>query len=120
MKEFKSNLKEEMDTTQNPLLRTTRSASDFIFSESNCARAIRQMQAYDPEFDILNLQYEFEELFKEFYCNFLSGNIEYLEKVCGDAGLAIVKGDIKAREVGLWKYKYDDFLDCGNVNFLGG
>lgn len=78
------------------------------------------MQAFDPEFDVINLHYEFEEVFKEFYCNFLSGNLEYLEKVCADAGLAIVKGDIKAREVGLWKYKYCDFLDCGQVNFMGG
>jgi hypothetical protein len=78
------------------------------------------MQAFDPDFDVINLHYEFEEVFKEFYCNFLSGNLEYLEKVCADAGLAIVKGDIKAREVGLWKYKYCDFLDCGQVNFMGG
>lgn len=78
------------------------------------------MKLYDPEFDIIALHYEFEELFKEFFCNFLEGNLEYLEKVCGDAGLAIVKGDIKAREVGKWKHLYTDFLDCGQVNFLGG
>jgi len=29
------------------------------------------------------LAFEAEEIFKEFYCNFLSGNIEYIEKVCG-------------------------------------
>jgi hypothetical protein len=35
------------------------------------------------------------------------------------AGLAIVKSDLKRREVEGWKHKYNDFLDCGNVVFLG-
>lgn len=120
MKEFKHNLKDELDSTQNPVLRSTREASDLVFRESNCARAIKEMKKYDPEFDVIDLQYEAEEIFKEFYCNFLEGNLEYLEKVCGMQGLAIVKGDIKTREVGGWRHKYSDFLDCGNLNFMGG
>lgn len=120
MNEFKHNLKEELDNTQNPVLRTTREATDILFLESNCARAIKEMKKYDPEFDILELHYEAEEVFKEFFCNFLEGNLEYLEKVCGMAGLAIVKSDLKRREVEGWRHKYTEFLDCGNVNFLGG
>lgn len=120
MQEFRNNLKEEIDNTQNPLIRQTRSITDYAFSESNCARAIKEMQKYDREFDLLQLAYEFEEIFKEFFCNFLEGNLEYLEKVCGSAGLAIVKSDIKLRQTEGWRHKYADFLDCGQVNFLGG
>lgn len=36
------------------------------------------------------------------------------------AGLAIVKSDLKRREVEGWRYKYTDILDLKNVNFLGG
>lgn len=82
--------------------------------ESNCARAIKEMKKYDPDFDIIELHHEFQEIFKEFFCNFLEGNLDYLQKVCGQAGLAIVKGDIKTREVGGWKHKYTEFLDISS------
>jgi hypothetical protein len=78
------------------------------------------MRKYDPHFDINDLHFEAEEVFKEFFCNFLEGNLPYLEKVCGKAGLAIVKSDLKRREVEGWKNKYNDILDTGNLAFLGG
>lgn len=120
MREFKGNLKEEIDNSQNPLIRHTREATDLIFMESSVAKAVKEMKKYDPEFDLLELAFEAEEVFKEFFCNFLEGNLEYLEKTCGMAGLAVVKGDIKRREVEGWRYKYTDILDLRNVNFLGG
>lgn len=120
MQEFKSNLREGIDNSQSPVIQSTRQATDMIFMESNCARAIKEMKKYDPNFDILELDYEAEEVFKEFFCNFLEGNLEYLEKVCGMAGLAVVKGDLKVRETEGWRHKYTDFLDLRNVNFLGG
>lgn len=78
MEEFKGNLREGIDNSQNPLVRHTRQATDMIFLESNCARAIKEMKKYDPEFDVLELAFEAEEVFKEFFCNFLEGNLEYL------------------------------------------
>lgn len=88
--------------------------------ESSCARAVKEMQKYDREFDLLDLSFEAQEIFKEFFCNFLSGNLEYLEKVCGKAALAVIKSEIKMRQTDGWKYKYDDFLDMDFPNFLGG
>ena len=120
MNEFKGNLREEIDTSQNPLIRHTRDSTDLIFMESSVAKATKDMKKYDPDFDILELTFEAEEVFKEFYCNFLEGNLEYLSKVCGMAGLAIVKGDLKRREVEGWKHKYNDILDLRSINFLGG
>jgi len=52
-------------------------------TESSTARAIKEMQKYDPTFDLQELNFEAQEIFKEFFCNYLSGNLEYLEKVCG-------------------------------------
>jgi hypothetical protein len=78
------------------------------------------MKKFDKDFDILNLHYEAEEVFKEFFCNYLSGNMKYVEKVCGKVALAVVKSEIARRQTELWKYKYDDILDCKHPNFLGG
>jgi len=52
------------------------------------------MQAYDPYFDFEELEYEATEVFQEFYCNFLAGNLEYLQKVSAGTALAVCKGDI--------------------------
>jgi hypothetical protein len=46
--------------------------------ESSLARAVKEMQKYDPEFEINDLHYEAEEVFKEFFCNFLSANLDYI------------------------------------------
>jgi hypothetical protein len=51
-------------------------------SETQTAKAIKIMTAYDPDFDLEELCMESEEIFKEFYCNFLAGNMDYIEKVC--------------------------------------
>jgi hypothetical protein len=89
-------------------------------TESGCARAVKEMQKYDRDFDLLALTYETEELFKEFFCNYLSGNIKYIDKVCGKAALAVVKSEITRRTTEGWKYKYEDILDIKSPNFLGG
>ena len=54
-----------------------------MFIESSCGHAIKEMQKYDPYFDINDLTIEAKEVFKEFFCNYLAGNLEYLEKVSG-------------------------------------
>ena len=49
--------------------------ADVVLTESNTARAIREMQKYDREFDLVDLHYEAQEVFKEFFCNYLNGNL---------------------------------------------
>lgn len=93
--------------------------ADSLLRESSTASAVREMQKYDPTFDLQELNFEVQEIFKEFFCNYLEGNLAYLEKVCGMAGLAIVKSEVKRRETEGWRYRYTDVLDCGQVNFLG-
>ena len=60
---------------------------------------------------------EASEIFKEFYCNFLTGNLEYLEKVSGGPALAICKAEFKQRVDEGWVHKYEDLLDMGNPQF---
>jgi hypothetical protein len=95
--EFKHNLKEEIDNTQNPMVQRARQVSDTILMESSCARAVKEMRQFDREFDLQDLSFEAEEIFKEFYCNYLSGHLIYLEKVCGKQALAVVKTEVKRR-----------------------
>jgi len=117
---FKENLKEGMENSQNPAVQRAIQATDLIYTESSCARAIKAMEAYDPYFDFEELEKEAAEIFKEFYCNFLAGNLEYLEKVSGGPALAICKGELKRRQTEGWQYKYDDLLDCGDATFNAG
>ena len=55
------------------------------------------MEAYDPYFQFEELEMEATDIFAEFYCNFLTGNLEYLEIVSGGPALAITKADIQRR-----------------------
>ena len=77
------------------------------------------MQKYDPEFDLEELTDEAEEIFQEFFCNFLTGNSEYLDLVVGDQASAITKMEIELRKKEGWKYKYDELLNCGPTFFIG-
>jgi len=46
------------------------------------------MEKYDPEFNFLEMHFEVEEVFREFYCNFLDGNMDYVKSVT--AGEAVI------------------------------
>ena len=118
--EFKGTLKEGVENTQNPVIQRAVATADLAYTETSCAKAIKNMEAYDPYFDFDDLEIEATEIFKEFYCNFLSGNIDYLETVSGGQALALCKGDIKRRQVENWEYKYDEMLHCDKATFNGG
>ena len=70
------------------------------------------MQSYDPDFDLEDLTDEAIEIFQEFYCNFLSGNTEYLDMVCGGTAGALCKAQIELRGKEGWKYKYEELLNA--------
>ena len=79
-------------------MQRTAQAVDMVKMETGCARAVKAMQAYDPYFDFDELEVEAREIFKEFYCNFLSGNLEYLDQVSAGPALAICKAEFKLRK----------------------
>lgn len=64
---------------------------DKMSQTSACAQAITSMQKYDPDFELVDLDDEAMEIFQEFYCNYLSGNKDYIEMVCGGTAGAMCK-----------------------------
>lgn len=87
--------------------------------ENRWERAILKMKLYDADFDLENLAFECEEVFKEFYCNFLAGNKTYIELVCEGTVASLLKALIELREKEGWKFKFEEFLDCGPAFFMG-
>jgi hypothetical protein len=78
------------------------------------------MQSYDPSFEITDLDHEVKELARELFCNFLSGNTEYMDKVSGGTAHAYFTAMIELRNKEGWAHKYEEVLDLRNVNFTTG
>jgi hypothetical protein len=93
-------------------------AVDTVRADTGQAKAITAMKKYDPEFKFEDMHFEAEEVFKEFYCNFLDGNKEYIKKVSSSEAI-IVQALIELREQEGWAYKYPEILDCGRPEFIG-
>ena len=113
-------MRDQIDASHNPVVQRASQVADKILSETGCALAITHMKKYDPEFDIEELQYEAEEIFKEFYCNYLTGNVDYLDMVCGSQAGALCKAMIEIRQKQGWVHKYEELLNIGNIIFMGG
>ena len=119
-KDFKTNLKDGMTHSQNPIVQVAGAGADLATAQSSCAKAILSMHQYDPDFDFNDLETEAGDIFSEFYCNFLSGNLEYLEEVSGGVALGKCKAEIEVRKKVGWKYKYEEVLDQGEAVFNSG
>ena len=120
MNEFKQELREQVDASHSPIVQAANQGIDKIVSESACAQAIKAMKKYDPDFDLEDLSDEAQEIFQEFYCNFLSGNKDYLSMVCGGTAGALCKAHIEQREKEGWRFKYEELLNTSNCFFQGG
>ena len=119
VKTFKAELRDQVDASQNPAVNLVSQGVDKVFSETGQALAVKEMKKYDPEFDLEELLFEAEEIFQEFYCNYLTGNIEYLNLICGYTAGAYVQATIEGRKKEGWTYKYDEVLTCGPTFFMG-
>ena len=80
-----------MDASHSPVVQSANSLLSKISNESVCAQAILSMQKYDADFNLEDLTDEAKEIFQEFYCNFLTGNRDYIEIVCGGTARALCK-----------------------------
>jgi len=106
--------------SQNPNVQRAAQAADYAYMESSCAKAVKNMLKYDPDFDLYELEKEAGEIFREFYCNFLAGNIEFLDVVSGGTALAISKAHLKARAVDGVVYMFEEPFDCTEATFQSG
>ena len=50
--EFRQKLSEQIEEAQNPVVQSTRMIADSLLRESSTASAVREMQKYDPTFDL--------------------------------------------------------------------
>lgn len=103
--QVKGDAREQIEMSHNPLVRGASQAADKITAETSWTKAVREMKRYDAHFDLEELPFEAEEIFREFYCNYLSGNREYLEKV-STGPVALLHAMIDLRNKEGWKYKY--------------
>lgn len=86
--EFRSELKEQIETSQSPVVQGGVMVAEKLKADTAWAKAVQEMLRYDPEFNIEDLTFEAKEIFMEYYCNYLSGNVEYLKKVSsGEAAI---------------------------------
>jgi hypothetical protein len=91
---------------------------DKVKSDTQWNKAVAIMKRYDPDFCLEELTFEAEEIFREFYCNYLAGNKEYLDKV-SSGPVALLGAMIELRNKEGWKFKYEELLDCGVAHFAG-
>eukprot|EP00331_Platyophrya_macrostoma_P031435 CAMPEP_0176448884 /NCGR_PEP_ID=MMETSP0127-20121128/26099_1 /TAXON_ID=938130 /ORGANISM="Platyophrya macrostoma, Strain WH" /LENGTH=333 /DNA_ID=CAMNT_0017836019 /DNA_START=37 /DNA_END=1039 /DNA_ORIENTATION=- len=64
---------------------------DKVKSESGTAKAIKEMRKMDPTFDIYELERDARGIFNDIYSAFLQGDLERIEKQCGDMALGYFK-----------------------------
>ncbi len=84
MTDFREKLKDNIETTENRAVGVARDVGTVVFNESTASRATRVMRKFDPDFDLIELHHEAEEIFLDFFNAFLSEEYEYLKKFTGD------------------------------------
>ena len=112
--------REQVDASHRPEVQFAAHYYDKMANGTPCAAAVVAMKKYDPDFDLEDLTDEAMEIFQEFYCNYLSGNTEYIDMVCGGVASAQCKALIEQRQKEGWEYKYEELLNCSNCFFQGG
>lgn len=102
MTDFKEKLRDDVETSENRFISTTRDIASIVTTESAGSAATRIMQKFDPEFDLVELHLESVEIFTEYFNAFLRGDLEYLEKFSAEAALGKAQGELKIREEQGW------------------
>jgi len=120
LQDLKGDIQTEVDHSQSPLVAKARGAYDMIFTESNTAQAIRQMQSFDPDFEIEDFLYEARDLFEMMYTYQLHADIETLSLFVGEQALAFWKNILTVRTKTGIEPKYKEVLSVDDITFMGG
>eukprot|EP00742_Colponemidia_sp_Colp-10_P006914 GILJ01007417.1.p1 GENE.GILJ01007417.1~~GILJ01007417.1.p1 ORF type:complete len:421 (-),score=75.27 GILJ01007417.1:78-1292(-) len=97
-KEFKEDLQEEWETTQNPLLLKIRDINDRLFGETETAQAIRQMKEIDPSFRLYPFIDEVQYVVApQVIGAFLKEDLMTLHKICTETVFSIMKATVSER-----------------------
>jgi import inner membrane translocase subunit TIM44 len=78
------------------------------------------MRKIVPGFDVFELERDAKGVFCQAYDAFLEGNLEFIEKVCGESALVYFKTLLKKREVDNVCPKYNYLWDSEQADLIGG
>jgi len=118
--QFKEDLKDHMTQSQNPAVMGTMAIYSTVTSESNTARAIREMRKRVPGFDVFELEMDARGVFCQIYDAFLEGNLDFIKSTCGESALVYFKTLLKKREVDNVYPKYTYLWDSERADIIGG
>ena len=75
-------------------------------NETPISKAIKAMRLRDPNFDLFTLEYQSKVIFESIYLLYLQGELETLQKVCGERAIGYLKVLLKKREAEKSEPKY--------------
>ncbi|CAD8123696.1 unnamed protein product [Paramecium sonneborni] len=117
MKQFKADLSDRIQNHPNNFVQVSLYAAKTVTNESNVARAIKQMRMIDPNFDIYELEKEAKVIFEQIYNLYLVGDLESLQKVCGEAALGYFKVLLKKQEAEKSEPKHKQLWNVDEIRF---
>jgi len=120
MAQFKEDWKDHMSQSQNPAVMASMTIYSKVTSESNTARAIKEMRSRMPGFSIYELERDAKGVFCQIYDAFLEGNLSFIEKTCGESALVYFRTLLKKREVDGVFPKYTYLWDADVADLIGG
>eukprot|EP00331_Platyophrya_macrostoma_P034874 CAMPEP_0176443002 /NCGR_PEP_ID=MMETSP0127-20121128/22154_1 /TAXON_ID=938130 /ORGANISM="Platyophrya macrostoma, Strain WH" /LENGTH=438 /DNA_ID=CAMNT_0017828129 /DNA_START=53 /DNA_END=1369 /DNA_ORIENTATION=+ len=120
MTQFRADLKDHLHQSQNPIVQGSVTLIDKVKSESNTAKAINEMKKIDPTFDIYELERDAAGIFNDIYNAFLEGDLEKIEKQCGDMALGYFKVLLKKREADKVEPKFKELWHVEPADLIGG
>ncbi|CAD8072647.1 unnamed protein product [Paramecium primaurelia] len=117
MKQFKADLSDKIQNHPSNFVQVSLYAAKTVTNESDVARAIRQMRMIDPDFDLYELEKEAKVIFEQIYNLYLLGDLESLQKVCGEAALGYFKVLLKKQEAEKSEPKHKQLWNVDEIRF---
>jgi len=118
--QFKEDLKDHLSQSQNPAVMGSMALYSTVTSESNTARAIKEMRKRVPGFDVFELEMDARGVFCQIYDAFLEGNLDFIRSTCGESALVYFKTLLKKREVDNVHPQYTYLWDSEQADIIGG
>jgi len=97
MKTSYSNVRDNLQESQNPLLVVSRDLADRVSFKSSSAQATTIMRKYDPNFELILFEKEVNGIFVQLMTAFIKDDLETVRLVAGEVALALLTNEIKSR-----------------------
>ena len=119
MKDMKGNVKLKVNTSDTTVIQKGIDLYDKAKSKIG-SRTIDAIRKWDPEFDIIDFEFEAKHIFEEIYAKYLEHDVEYLEGVCASEGLGYFKSMIKMQEALGAEPKFKNFVFIKSFSMNNG